>query len=109
MELHITVQLKQVSAQPVVAAYLDRLPLSVFQRERLLPPSGAVAIEADAALRAMHGSLAAEAAVATGVKAVGAGANAFSFSQHHQPEEGGSAAQSVLARLLLAYGEPQSQ
>ncbi|HWZ46705.1 MAG TPA: glucans biosynthesis glucosyltransferase MdoH [Herbaspirillum sp.] len=107
MELHITVQLKQVSAQPAVASYLDRLPLSVFQRERLLPPSGAVEIEADAALRAMHGSLAAEAAVATGVKAVGAGANAFRLSQHHQPEEGGSAAQSVLARLLLAYGEPK--
>ena len=106
MELHITVQLKQASAQPVVAAYLDRLPLNAHQRESLLPPSGAVEIEADAALRAMHGSLAAEAAIATGGTAVGAGANAFSFSQHHQPEEGDSASQSVLARLLLAYGEP---
>jgi membrane glycosyltransferase len=108
VELHITAQLKPAPAQSVVAAYLDRLPLSPHQRESLLPPSGAVDIEADAALRAMHGSLAAEAAVATGLSAVGAGANAFSFSQHHQPEEGGSAAQSVLARLLLAYGEPKA-
>ncbi|HEY4316480.1 MAG TPA: glucans biosynthesis glucosyltransferase MdoH [Herbaspirillum sp.] len=108
MELHITAQLTPVPAQPVVAAYLDRLPLSPQQRESLSPPSGAIEIEADAALRAMHGSLAAEAAVATGLAAVGAGANAFRFSQHHQPEEGDSAAQSVLARLLLAYGEPQA-
>ncbi|HEY4071944.1 MAG TPA: glucans biosynthesis glucosyltransferase MdoH [Herbaspirillum sp.] len=107
MELHITAQLKQVPAQSVVAAYLDRLPLNTHQRERLLPPSGAIDIEADVALRAMHGSLAAEAAVATGITAVGAGASAFSFSRHHQPEDGDSAAQSVLARLLLAYGEPK--
>ena len=111
MELHITAQLTPAPtpqpSQAAVAAYLDRLPLSPHQRESLLPPSGAVDIETDAALRAVHGSLAAEAAVATGLTAVGAGANAFHFSQHHQPEDGDSAAQSVLARLLLAYGEPK--
>jgi membrane glycosyltransferase len=108
VELHITSQLKPVSGQPVIAAYLDRLPLNQHQRDSLLPPSGAVEIEAESAFLAMHGSLAAEAAQATGLTAVGAGANAFNLSQHHPREEGNSASQSVLARLLLAYGEPSA-
>ena len=62
MELHITAQLKQHPAQLAVAAYLDRLPLSAHQRDSLLPSGGAVEVESDTALRAMHGSLAAEAA-----------------------------------------------
>ncbi|MDB5777338.1 MAG: mdoH [Herbaspirillum sp.] len=84
------------------------MPLDPDQRERLRPPAGAAEVEADVALRVMHSRLAAEAASVTGTAAPDAGVNAFSLSRHHQPDDSDSASQSVLARLLLAYGEPGS-